>query len=66
MNNDDKHFTIPDYRVFFVHFYFNPHDNLVGSQNYLDLKLRDLGSELAEGHRASEWESPFWIQALCL
>ena len=30
------------------------------------VKLRDLDSELAEGHRASEWESPFWIQALCL
>ena len=38
MNNDDKHFTIPDYRVFFVYFYFNPHDNLVGSRNYLRFK----------------------------
>lgn len=70
MNNDDKHFTVQIHGVF-VHFYFNPHNNLVGSRNYLDLKLGDLDSELAEGHRVGSGKAlldpgSLLLKILCL
>ena len=57
MNNDDKHFTVPDYGVFLCISILIPTTTLQGHGIIFDLKLRDLDSELAEGHRVSEWES---------